>query len=175
MAKSFKGIWGTFEYIDDAAAVIDELRTDEMDVSALSPCPRHELEHALGNPSSMIPFVTLLFGGMGIFFGYSLPIWTSMDWVLPVSSKPIISIPPFTVFGFELMVLLGGVSTAIAIFVMGFVDHLREKMPDSEAFKSYGRFSDDRFGVVVRCDKAAADKAEKVMRKFKAEEIVREF
>jgi len=175
MAKSFKGIWGTFEYIDEAASAIEKLREDEMDVSVLSPCPRHELEHALGKPSSMIPFVTLVFGALGIFFGYGLPIWTSLDWVLPVSSKPIVSIPPFTIFGFELMILLGGVSTSVAIFVMGFLDHLREPMPASEAFKSYGRFSDDRFGIVVRCDKAAADKAEKVMKKFNVEEVVREF
>jgi len=133
------------------------------------------LEHAMGEPVSRIPFVTLLFGGMGIFFGYSLPSWTSLDWVLPVSGKPIVSIPPYTVFGFELMVLLGGVSTAVGIFLMGAYESFKTKMPSSEKYKSYNRFTNDRFGVIVRCSESDGKKIEKLMKDHKAEEVVSEF
>ena len=175
MKKSFKGIWGCFEFIDETAEVIEALRKNGKDISVMSPCPRHELDHALGEPQSIIPFITLLFGGIGIFFGYSLPAWTAMDWVLPVSGKPIVGIPAFTIFGFELMVLLGGVSTAVGIFLLGHFDLFRYKMPRSEKFKSYNRFSVDRFGVVVRCEEKDAKDIEKLMRDHNVEEVVHEF
>lgn len=175
IGKSFSGIWGSFEYIDDATGVIGALREAGKDLSVLSPFPHHELHHALGEPQSRIPFVTLIFGGLGIFFGYAMTAWMSMDWVLPVSGKPIVSIPAYTIFAFELMVLLGGIATAMSIFLMGFFDLSRNKMPKSRAFKDYGRFSNDRFGVVVRCDQGDADSIEKILRDYHAEELVREF
>ena len=175
MAKAFKGIWGTFEYIDDTSSLIEALREDGSDYSVLAPCPRHELSHAMGDPSSPIPFVTLGFGGLGIFFGFGLTSWMSMDWVLPVSAKPIVSLPAFTIFGFELMVLLGGVFTAIGILALGFIDLNRKRMPGSSKFKGYGRFSNDRFGVVVRCEESQAGTVEKLMKDHNVEEVVREF
>lgn len=175
MAKAFKGIWGSFEYIDDATSLIETLRKDGRDYSVLAPCPRHELSHAMGDPSSPIPFVTLVFGALGIFFGFGMTSWMSMDWVLPVGAKPIVSLPPFTIFGFELMVLLGGVFTAIGIILLGFFDLYRKRMPGSAKFKDYGRFSNDRFGVVVRCDESQADPMEKLMKDHNVEEVVREF
>ena len=175
MGKSFSGIWGSFQYMDDATGAISTLREAGKDPSVLSPFPHHEIYHALGEPQSRIPFVTLLFGAVGVFFGYAMTSWMSLDWVLPVSSKPIVSIPPYTIFAFELMVLLGGISTAIGVFVMGFFDLARKRMPASKAFKNYGRFSNDRFGVVVRCDQGDADAVEKIMRDYHVEELVREF
>ena len=175
MAKPFKGIWGSFPYVDEAASVIEKLRAEGKDVSVLAPCPRHELYDALGQPASRLPWITLVFGGLGIFFGYGFPSWTSMDWVLPVSAKPIVSIPAFTIIGFELMVLLGGMSTAVGLLLLGYLHLLREKMPTSDKFKDYARFSNDRFGVVVRCEEGDADGIEGIMKQHSVEEVVREF
>jgi hypothetical protein len=122
-----------------------------------------------------VPFITLCFGALGIFFGYALPSWTALDWVLPVSSKPIVSIPPFTIFGFELMVLLGGVSTAVGIGVLSVISLSKKGLPRSDKFKRYTGFSRDRFGVIVRCDEGEAGQIEKLMRDHSAEEVVREF
>jgi len=174
MSRGFRGVWGTFAYIDDAAHAIEALQGKGMDYNVLSPFPHHELHHAMGSPQSKIPFIPLIFGALGLFFGYALPTWTSMDWVLPVSGKPIVSIPPYTIIGFELMVLLGGVSTAIGIFVMGFLDLARKRLPRSERFKQYRGFAVDRFGVVVRCEDGQADEVEGLLREHNAEEVVRE-
>ena len=175
MAKTFTGIWGSFPYLDEAATVAEKLREEGRDYSVLTPCPRHELYAAMGQPQSRLPWITLVFGGLGIFFGYALPSWTALDWVLPVSQKPIIGIPAFTIFGFELMVLLGGMSTAIGIFLMGHFDLFRSRLPKSEKFKSYGGFSKDRFGIVVRCDESQAAAVETLMKEHSAEEVEREF
>jgi hypothetical protein len=173
MAK-FTGVWGTFAYIDDAAAAIAALRTQGKDYSVLTPCPRHEFVDAMGDPQSRLPFIVLFCGAAGIFFGYGFPSWTALDWVLPVSAKPIVGIPSFTIIGFELMVLLSGIGAALSIVALGHIDLLRKKLPGSPRFKDYNRFSVDRFGVVVRCGAGDADGVEALLRKHQAEEVVRE-
>lgn len=175
MSKPFKGVWGSFEYMDETCTVIRNLREQGKDYSVLSPFHHHELQAAMGDPQSRIPFITLVFGGLGIFFGYGYPSWTAMEWVLPVSMKPTVSIPAYTIIGFEMMVLLGGVSTVLGILIMGFFHLRREKLPKSSSFKNYSRFSNDRFGVVVRCEKDEADQVEKLMRSHSVEEIYREY
>ncbi len=175
MSKSFQGVWGTFAYMDETVTVIETLRSQGKDYSVLSPCPRHELFQAMGEPTSRLPWITLIFGGLGIFFGYGFPAWTAMDWVLPVSGKPIVGIPAFTIIGFELMVLLGGLATAGGLLLMGHLDLLRKRMPRSEQFKSYNRFSNDRFGIVVRCLESEVEAVETLMREHSVEEVVREF
>jgi len=175
LGKKFGGVWGTFEHIDEAATVIETLRKRGEDVSVLAPCPRHELTAALGDPDSKIPWLTLFCGAAGIFVGYAFPSWTALDWVLPVSSKPIVGLPAFTIIGFEMMVLLGGVGTAVSIFGLGFLDLIRKPLPRSKRFKDYNRFSVDRFGVVVRCAPERADAVEKLMRGHHTEEVVREY
>lgn len=175
MSKTFKGVWGTFPYLDEATRVVEKLQEEGKDYSVFAPCPRHELHHAMGFPQSKLPYITLVFGALGIFFGYGFPTWVSMDWVLPTSQKPTVSIPAFTIIAFELMVLLGGVSTAIGIFWLGYRDIAKRKFPKSAKFKSYNRFSVDRFGVVVRCEEDDAGGVEKLMKDHSAEEVVREF
>ncbi len=171
----FEGVWGTFPHLDEAAFVIKAMRKEGKKCGALSPCPRYELDQALGNPQSKIPFIALVGGMLGIFFGYGLPTWTSLDWVLPVSQKPIVSIPAFSVIGFELMVLIGGLSTAVGIFLLGFLEIKKSPLPKSTAFTSYQRFSLDRFGVTVECEKKDAPKIEALMKRHFAEEVVHEF
>jgi Alternative complex III, ActD subunit len=175
LGKKFNGVWGTFEHLDEAATAIETLRKQGQDYSVLAPCPRHELTAAMGDPQSKIPYITLFCGAVGLFVGYAFPSWTALDWVLPVSAKPIVGIPAFTIIGFEMMVLLGGIGTAVAIFGLGFVDLIRKPLPRSERFKGYNRFSADRFGIVVRCPPDLADSVEKLMRSHSAEEVVREY
>jgi hypothetical protein len=174
LPTKFTGVWGTFEHVDEAAATIALLHSQKRDYSVLTPCVRHELSAAMGDPQSKIPFITLFCGAAGIFVGYAFPSWTAMDWVLPVSSKPIVGIPAFTIIGFEMMVLLGGIGTALSIFGLGFLDLLRKPLPKSERFKNYNRFSVDRFGIAVRCSQDEADAMEKLMKSHSAEEVVRE-
>ena len=113
MAK-FTGVWGIFEYLDETTETIDKIRNEGFQPTVISPCPRHEIDHALGNPSTILPWIALCFGALGCFIGYSLPAWTASDWVLPVSGKPIVAIPPFTVIGFELTILFTAIHTLLS-------------------------------------------------------------
>lgn len=86
---------------------------------ALTPYPVHGLEEALGIRRSWIPWVTLVFGLAGCFGGLWLQVWTSaVDWPLNVGGKPMLSIPAFIPVTFECTVLLGGLATAAALFLI---------------------------------------------------------
>ncbi len=67
MKTKFAGVWATFEYLDDTCAAIKELKNAGFDqITTHTPCARHEIDHALGNPQSRVPFATLA----GAFVGF---------------------------------------------------------------------------------------------------------
>ncbi len=167
--SKFTGVWAIFEYLDETTETIEQVRKKGVQPTVITPCPRHEIDHALGNPSSIVPWIALAFGALGCFIGYSLPAWTASDWVLPVSGKPILAIPPFTIIGFEMTVLFTAIYTLAGLAILGIIDSFRFPIPN--AAKKYPRFQRDRFGEVVRCDADKLDEFEAIMKKNGAEEV----
>ena len=175
MSNKFNGFWATYEYLDDFCNVMKELReSGQKELSTHSPCPRHEIEHVLADPPSRVPFFTLISGLIGAATAYIMAGWMNLDWVLPVSGKTILSIPPFTVIAFELTVLLGAYGTMIGVVLSSLKDIKARSFPKSQEYINYPRFTRDRFGLIVRCVEADASKVEKVLNKYQAEEIHRE-
>lgn len=173
--KKFEGLWATFEYLDDFCDVIKALRKEGFkDLTTHSPFPRHEVFEALGNPQSRVPFITLGFGAMGVIIAYTMASWMTLDWVLPVSSKPLVSIPPFTIIAFELMILLSAYGTLTGIVVLALRETLKKGFPQSAEYRGYNRFSGDRFGLVVRCATADFDAVKTKLNEFQAEVIYEE-
>ena len=175
MKKKFSGAWATFEYLDDTCAAIKELKSEGFhQITTHTPCPRHEIDHALGNPQSRVPFATLT--GAFIGFGLAVLIITKMglDWILPVSGKPIISVPIMGPIAFELSVLLSIYFTMGAIFLMIVWDARKHPVPKSRKYKEYNRFMRDRFGIVVACGNHDLEKIENIFTKHQAEEVTLE-
>jgi hypothetical protein len=76
-----------------------------------------------------------------------------------------VSWPPFIVIVFELMVLFGGISA-----VLGFLFNAR--VPAFEIDARYSsRFSQDRFGIVVRCEDGDGARFETILKDAGAEEV----
>jgi len=167
--SKFTGVWAIFEYLDETTEAIEQIRKKGVQPTVITPCPKHEIDHALGEPTSLVPWIALAFGTLGCFIGYSFPAWTASDWVLPVSGKPIVAIPPFTIIGFELTILFTTISTLFGLILLGVIDSLRFPIP--KGAKKYRRFQRDRFGVVVRCDEIQIEKFESIMKKNGAEEV----
>ena len=165
----FTGVWGVFENLDEMTDTIEEVRGKGVRPTTLSPCPRHEIEHALGPQFTLVPWIALAFGALGCFIGYGFPAWTASDWVLPVSGKPILAIPAFTIIGFELTILFTAIHTLLGIAVLGVIDSFRFPIP--QAAKEYTRFQRDRFGVVVRCSESQLTEFETIMKNRGAEEV----
>ena len=164
-----KLIWAVFENLDETCHAIEEIRKEGSTPTVISPCPRHEIDHALGEPQSRLPFISLFFGALGCFTGYSFVAWTAADWVLPVSGKPIVAIPPFTIIGFELTILFTALFTLAGMVILGFIDSIKYPLP--QGAKTYSRFQRDRFGVIVACQEHDVTKLKETLEKNGAEEV----
>ncbi len=172
LRKKFSGAWATFEYLDDTCAAIKELKNEEFDlITTHTPCPRHEIDHALGNPQSRVPFGTLA----GAFVGFSLAVLIitkmALDWIIPVSGKPILSVPNIGPIAFELSVLVAIYFTMGTMFLLVLLDTWKHPVPQSRKYKDYDRFMRDRFGIVVACKKNDFQRIENIFIKHQAEEV----
>ena len=163
------GVLGRFREIDAAVDAIEELRHKRVgDLTVYSPTPRHELEHALGSPVSPVRRFTLIGGLLGATFGYWIAIWISDYWPLVVGGKPIASWVPYTIISFEVMVLVGALSTVAGLFI-------NSRVPRITTTVGYDpRFGQGDFGVWVACPPEKATTAEDVLRRHGAVEVRRE-
>ena len=164
-----QGVLGAFHHIDSAVHAVEELKKSRVgDITVYTPTPRHEFEHALEHGPSKVRVFTLIFGLCGVTFGYWIPVWMSDYWPLAVGGKAIASWVPFTILGFEVMVLVGGLATVFAMF--GFAGIPRLTMTVGYD----GRFSGGHFGVWVAAEGNDAATAESILKKHGAEEVRRE-
>jgi len=158
-------------FADDTqcAHAIEELRAAKVgDFNTFSPIPSHRIEHAIGRKKSPVRWIVLGGGISGVLTGLAITIGTTYEWRLNAGGKPLLSWPPFIVICFELMVLLGGVCGFLGVLGLSGV-------PATEMAPGYdGRFGEDRFGIVVRCDAAEAPQIESMLKESGAEEVVRE-
>ena len=160
------GIIGAFEHIDSAVDAIGDLRRNRYnDLTVYTPTPRHEFEHALEAPPSRVRLFTLIGGLAGATFGYWIAVWASRYWPLIVGNKPIASWVPYTIFGFEVMVLVGSLSTVFALFALSRVPRLTMTVGYDE------RFSGGHFGVWVETSPDKAKDVADLLRKHGATEV----
>ena len=175
MSKQFSGVWATYEFLDDFCEAIRELRGSGFQrLTTLAPCPRHEIDHALGNPQSRIPFFTLAGMATGFTLAFTIMTFMSLEWIIPVSGKPIVSYPIMGPVLFELSVLFSVWFTTFGMVGLILKDLAKVAFPGSKAWKKYNRFTRDRFGVIVPCTQHDLEKVEGILNKFQAEEVNRE-
>jgi hypothetical protein len=160
------GVLGAFRELDAAVQAIEELKQKRLgEVTVYTPTPRHEIEHAVGAGPSPVRRFTLLGGLAGATFGYWIAIWVSDYWPLVVGGKPVASWVPYTIFGFEMMVLFGGLSTVVGLFI-------NSRIPRLTMTVGYDpRFSHGDYGIWVECSPADAAAASAVLRESGAVEV----
>ena len=110
-----------------------------------SPIPSHKIADALELKKSKVGYFTLAGGITGFFAGFLLAIFTASQWHLIVSGKPVISLVPFFIVGFEFTILF-------AVFgnVVGLIHQMR--LPEYKGLEQYDpRCSGDCFGVMASC------------------------
>lgn len=145
MARPVPGVLGAFRHIDAACDAIKALRAQgRKDLTVYSAAPNHELEDALEITSSPVRLFTLIGGLTGLCAGVGMTFWMSLDWPLLVGGKPIATVPPYVVFMFELMVLVGSLSTVVGIILLSMTRKTTGLAYDPS-------FSDDQIGIFVPC------------------------
>ncbi len=161
-----RGVLAAFRELDSAVGAIEALKKLKLGaITVFTPTPRHELEHALDPGPSPVRKFTLLGGLAGVTCGYWIAIWVSDYWPLVVGGKPIASWVPYTIFGFEVMVLFGALSTVLGLFISA-------RIPRLTLMVGYDpRFSHGDYGVWVECPPDKARTAEDLLREHGAQEV----
>jgi Protein of unknown function (DUF3341) len=159
---------GVFAHVDSTVKALEELKARGYgEVEVYTPAPIHEIEDVMehGRPVSRVRLFTLIGGLTGTASGFTLTIWSAMQWGLVTGGKPVASIPPFVVIAFELTILFGGLATALGMILLG-------RLPRLSPSPGYDpRFSNDRFGVAVQCEPGRGGAVGEILRAAGAEEV----
>lgn len=160
------GVLAAFHELDATVHAVEDLRKQRLgDITVFMPTPRHELEEALGRGPSKVRRITLIFGLLGVTFGYWIAVWISDYWPLVTGGKAIVTFVPFTILGFEVMVLVGGLATVYGMFALA-------RIPRLTLTVGYDtRFSHGDFGVWVDTPPDQSEKAMALLRSHGALEV----
>ena len=164
--KGQKAVVGVFTYLDDALGAVEYAKSTGLDYKVYSPTYVPTLTEAVDKKRSWVPTISLIGAVFGLTAGFTLAIWTSLDWPMRVSAKNIVSIPGFVVVGYEWTILWGAIFTLNALlFFCGIPNPFRKVGYDP-------RFSDDKFGVVIGCDPERVDEISEKISGTGADEVL---
>ncbi len=162
-------ILGIFGGEEETVEGIEHLRRAGYSrLNASFPIPSERILEALALKKSPVNIWVLAGGIAGALTGFAITIGTSITWGHVAGGKPIISLTPYIIIAYELMILLGSLFGIAAFLILGRLPRL-EKLPGYSP-----RFSEDRFGLWVTCDPDQSGRVEALLREAGAEEVERE-
>ena len=165
MSDNTPGVLGVFAHMDTLIDGIKHFKSSGRDdLKVYSPAPLHAIEDVLDEPVSPVRRFTLIGGLTGATFGYLFTSFTSLDWILPTSGKPIVSLVAYTVIAFELTILFGSIFTLLGIILNAKLFSKRKTLYDD-------RFTEDKFGIFVPCAPSEYDNVSKTLSEQGAEEV----
>lgn len=137
---------GLFHNEEAAAHALDALvQTDWPVRDVHSPVPSHKIMRLLNIKKSPVGIFTLVGGIAGFLTGLGLAGYSSVQWQLMVSGKPVISLVPFFIVAFELTILFSVAANVIGFLLLTGLPRLT--LPESHDAMCSG----PRFGVVAEC------------------------
>ena len=163
------GVLGSFLHLDLLIDAVRRAKDNGFEVrDVFSPVPIKEIEALVSPERSPVRFVTFAGGLFGMISGFALAILTALIWNMIVGGKPVTNHVPFVVVGFELLVLLGALSTFVAVLVFSRLPYTRFPGP---AYRP--EFSKDQFGLWIACPENNCDDARQYLAEAGAESIRR--
>lgn len=157
-------ILGIFGGEEETVEGIEHLRRAGYSrLNACYPIPSERIQEALATRKSPVNIWVLAGGIFGALSGFAITIGTSMTWGHVAGGKPIISLTPYIIIAYEMMILLGALFGIAAFLILG-------RLPRLENVPGYSpRFSEDRFGVWVTCPPDQSGRVEALLREAGAE------
>ncbi len=170
--KSFTGIWATFSTLDHLLASIDALKEKDLEPETVhAPFNISEKLNSDHSKGLGLGHFTLTGAILGAFGSFYLILIMSVEWIQPLSAKPIFSLLTTIPIAFELTILFAVIFLLVGILVLGIKANWRMPLPASEAYKTYKRFSRDRFGLVLACNEAEISALKSLLQNHHAEEV----
>jgi len=147
MSTSRNYVMGLFKEESAVVSALEALKKSQWKLHRVhGPYPSEKILHALKFKKSKVGYFTLIGGITGLVTGFVVPIFTSVQWDLIVSGKPIIAPIPFFVVGYELTILFGVLGTVLGLL-------LNAGIPEFKSLTLYDeRCSGEHFGIIAACD-----------------------
>lgn len=112
-------ISAVFPFKDKLIAAIRRIKEsgiNEMEVKM--PVPDHDILDVIDHKPTWVGLFTLFGGIAGMTTGFVGPAWAHAHWSNIIGGKPVISLPPFIVIMFELMILFGATATLVGVLLL---------------------------------------------------------
>jgi molybdopterin-containing oxidoreductase family membrane subunit len=147
-----KYIMGLFKNEDQVVSTLAALKDSTYQFQRVhSPIPSHKIMDALKLKKSRVGWFTLTGGILGLISGFALAVYCSLEWKLIVSGKPIISLIPFFIVGFEFTILFAVFGNVIGLLTQA-------RLPSLKHMDYYDpRCSGEHFGVLAACEPTQQD------------------
>ena len=147
-----KYIMGLFKNEDQVVSTLAALKESAFQFQRVhSPIPSHKIMDALKLKKSKVGWFTLTGGILGLISGFALAVYCSLEWKLIVSGKPIISLIPFFIVGFEFTILFAVFGNVIGLLTQA-------RLPSFKRMDYYDpRCSGEHFGVLAACEPMQQD------------------
>ena len=139
-------VMGLFQDEQRTASTIEAMAEYPWKIDQVhSPFPSHRILEALKVKKSPLGWITLAGGILGFISGFSLAIYTALQWKLIVWGKPVIAWIPFVIVGFEFTILFSVFANVFGLVVLG-------GLPDYKGLQRYDpRCSAEHFGILATC------------------------
>ena len=108
-----------------------------------SPFPIHGMDDAMNLKPSILGWIVLVGGSIGLIGGFSMQTFMSLDYKLIISGKPFASYPAFIPVTFELMILISAFAAVFGMFALNKLPEHYHPLFKSQNFKkatSHGFF-----------------------------------
>lgn len=153
------GILGVFVHVDALVRALRACRDQKIEIrDVYSPVPNEEVICHVQSKSSPVRFMTLIGAVVGLLSGYALALLSTAVWEMFVSGKPLYSLVPYTVVGFEVTILFGAIGTLVGLL---FFARLPFRGFPSPAYRP--EFSNDRFGMWIECSPERVQEARAIL------------
>jgi hypothetical protein len=177
--KKTAGVLGFFKDPDEMVLAMRKVREAGFaSYDSFTPFPLHGMDEAMGLKRSNLPYVTFLFGLIGVISAFLLQYLTSATsayvpglsdfytlrgWPLNVGGKPLNSWPAFVPVMFELTILFAGISTFVGMLAFCCLPNVTKRSFDPA-------LTSDKFAILIEfpCDEP---KAQEILKKLGAYEV----
>ena len=153
-------ISGVFAHRDSLLGAIGDLK--EAGVSGLEvmmPIPDHEILDAIDHPKTGIGWISLAGGVIiGLFLVTGFFLWTHAKWGIITGGKPAVSLPPFVIVGFEMLVLFTGIATLMGIFYLCRLQPFKSPHPHTDP-----RVTEDHYMLIAESPEDRVEMVAKIL------------
>jgi hypothetical protein len=170
--NSFTGVWVTFQSVEALSAAIHALRAKRIEPVVIHAPFNISGKHPPGNsPTPNLSQFALAGAVSGTFGSLLLMVTMSLEWIQPLSAKPIVSLLTMVPLAFELSIFSAVLFILLGLVVVSATKKNQTNLPTSQDYKGYSRFTRDRFGLVVACDASGISELKDLFSELQAEEV----